>query len=123
MSIQAVGSSIQITYKTKAPTFTPEQLMRALKEKQYVAMQGQATDNRNRAASPIIIPAFSKENVNIFYYPNETLFVVQILNTIDLTNVLKDLKPILIHLNMTENVMANITFNCRASSYHQKMNP
>jgi hypothetical protein len=43
MSIQAIGSSIQITYQIKAPTFTGEQLMRALRDREYVALQ-----SRNR---------------------------------------------------------------------------
>lgn len=115
MSIQSVGSNVQIIYQTKFPTFTPDQLMKALKEKEYTPMQGQAADLKNPDAPPITIPAFSKENVNVLYNPNQNQLVVQIINTIDLSRVLQDLKPILVSLNITEDVMAKITFNCKTS--------
>jgi hypothetical protein len=123
MLVQAVGSSIQITYQTKAATFTPDQLMRALKEREYVATLAQATDKRNPNAPPIPIPAFSKENVNIFFYSDQKMFVVQILNTLDLTSLLEDLKPILVKLNMTESVIAVITFTCRTAILSSKKDP
>lgn len=97
--------------------------MRALRDREYVALQGHATDKRNPNAPPVPIPAFSKENVNIFFYPSQNMFVVQVLNTIDITNLLEDLKPILINLNMTEYVIANITFTCKTAILSSRNDP
>jgi hypothetical protein len=82
-----------------------------------------AIDKRNPNAPPIPIPAFSKENVNIFFYPSQNMFVVQVLNTIDITDLLEDPKPILINLNMTENVIANITFTCKTAILSSRNEP
>jgi hypothetical protein len=97
--------------------------MKALREREYVATLAQATDKRNPNAPPIPIPAFSKENVNIFFYSDQKMFVVQILNTIDLTSLLEDLKPILVKLNMTEDVIAVITLTCRTSILSSRNEP
>lgn len=115
-SFPQIGSQIELVFQTTFSTFTPDQLMKSLKERDYTVTQGTATDRRNPNAPPIIIPAFSKDNISVLFNPAQTQLVFQILNTVDISKILKEvIQPILISLKIIESVIASISFSCTTS--------
>ena len=117
MSTPAIGTQIQLVFRTQFLTFTAEQFSKALKEKNYLEVRGQIPNPLNPQAPPISIQTFSKGEITVLLppipprTPNQIVF--QILNTINLEPKYKEeVKPILIALSMFPDIVSDATFNC-----------
>ena len=108
----AVGSQINIICQTKFLTFTPDQFMKALREKNFIKVQSQLSDPANPAAPPLSVPMFSKDNVNVIYLQNRRRIVFQILNTVNLKEIYAELKKIMLLLNIVSDAIRHISFVC-----------
>ena len=127
MSSQAVGSQIQLFFQVKFPTFTPDQFSQTLKAKGFNMTPAQALSPQGQ---PIQVQVFSKGNLIVFFTanpqnPTQNQIVFQALNTVSLTSAprsgdspIQDITDILKGLNIVEDVISLIGFNCttRATS-------
>lgn len=111
-----VGSQVQLTFQTKFQTFTADQFNRALKDKNYLMTQGQI--NTPQPPQQFIAQIFSKENLNVFINPTTNQIFFQILNTVNpLVLIENEIKQILISLNVVQEVIFSIIFNCTTTVY------
>lgn len=109
---RAVGSYVQLLFRTKFPTFTPDQFVKALKDRKYSSVQGQVSNPQNPQAPPIAVTLFSKGNINIYLIPNLNQVVLQILNTVNLQSAYEEISKILFELNIIKDIVSDIVFNC-----------
>lgn len=120
MSARSVGSQIQLVFLVKFPTFTPDQFNQALKAKDFLMTPSQAISPQGQ---PTQVQIFSKGNLLVFFAPNpqnpaQFQIVFQALNTVSLVYaasggvLLQDIMDILARLNIVEDVVSLITFNC-----------
>lgn len=109
-STSAIGSQIRITYQTNFPTFTPDQISKILKEKEYTIGQSRITDIQQPNVPSITVPMFSKDNISIFINQPVNQIGFIILNTINLDTVYKEITTILSSLNIISEVILNISF-------------
>jgi len=116
MSTPAIGTQIQLVFRTQFLTFTAELFSKALKEKNYLEVRGQIPNPRSPQAPPIPIQTFSKGNVNVFLLPTQAqspAVVFEILNTINLESMYKEeVKAILFALNIFPDIVSDASFNC-----------
>jgi len=120
MSVISIGSQIQLVYQVDFLTFTPERFTQVLKEKGFQMTPTQVITPQG----PIQTQLFSKGNLMISFAqnpqnPNQFQIVFQILNTINLISAFsgstspdQDIRTILIGLNVVDDVVSQITFNC-----------
>lgn len=120
MSTKHKGSQIQLVFQVNVPTFTPDQFNQVLKEKGFLMTPGQGI---NPQGQPMQLQIFSKGDLVIFFAPvpqNPTQFqiVFQALNTVSLMVtpsggiLIEDINDILERLNIVEDVVSLISFNC-----------
>jgi len=117
MSTPAIGTQVQLVFRTQFLTFTAELFNKALKEKNYLEVRGQLPNPQNPQAPPIPIQTFSKGNITVFLpltqagSPNAVVF--EILNNINLEPMYKEeVKAILVALNIFPDIVSDATFNC-----------
>jgi len=120
MSARSIGSQIQLVYQVNFPTFTPDQFTQVLKAKGFQVTPSQVITPQG----PVQTQLFSKGNIIISFAqnpqnPNQIQIVFQILNTVSLTSAFggvaspdQDITAILMGLNVVEDVVSLITFNC-----------
>ncbi|MFI5405340.1 MAG: hypothetical protein ACHQ1D_02375 [Nitrososphaerales archaeon] len=112
-SYGAVGSYVQLTFQTKFPTFTPDQFMASLKDKNYSMTQGTAN---LPSGQMITTQIFSKQNLSVFISPSTNQIFFQILNTINPQEIIeKEIKNILVYLNIVEEVLLSVMFTFNTS--------
>jgi len=120
MSARSMGSQIQLVFQVKFPTFTPDQFNQALKAKDFLLTPSQAISPQGQ---PVQVQMFSKGNLLVFFVPSpqnppQFQIVFQALNTVSLAYapsggvLLQDIMDILKGLNIVEDVVSLITFNC-----------
>ena len=125
MSTLAIGTQVQLVFQTQFLTFTPDQFSKALTERKYLEVRTQIANPLNPQA-PISVQSFSKENVTVLLPPpippNPNPIVFQILNTINLEQKYKEVKDILIALNIFPEIISNSSFRCTTRT-QSKTNP
>jgi len=104
-----------------APTFTPDQFTKVLKEKGFKMTVSPAVTPQGQPAQ---LSLFSKENLIIFFStnpqnPTQVNIIFQVLNTINIKSALNggtspndDIRSILMGSNIEEDVVSTITFSC-----------
>jgi len=117
MATPAIGTQVQLVFRTQFLTFTAELFSKALKEKKYLEVRGQIPNPQNPQAPPIPIQTFSKGNVTVFLPLTQSLspnaIVFEILNTINLEPMYKEeVKSILTALNIFPDIVSDASFNC-----------
>jgi len=109
-SNSAIGSQIRFLYQTNYPTFTPAQVNKMLKEKDYTIGQGRYVDPQSPNMPQLSVPMFSKDNLNIHINPALNQLGFMILNTISLDEVYEEITTILSSLNIISEVISGISF-------------
>lgn len=116
MSSLAIGSQVQLVFRTQFLTFTADQFSKALKGNGYLEMRGQIANPQGPQAPPILIQSFSKGDVNVLLPPvqppNLPIIVFQILNTVNLEPKYKEVKKILLALNIYPEIISDASFKC-----------
>lgn len=117
MSTLAIGTQVQLVFRTQFLTFTAELFSKVLKEKEYLEVRGQIPNPTNPQAPPISIQTFSKGDVTVFLPPvqppNVNAIVFQILNTRNLESLYKkEMKKILLALNMFPDIVSDASLTC-----------
>jgi len=116
----AIGSQVKLVFRTKFPTFTPDQFNKALRDKKYTMVPAQIPNPQNPQAS-ITVQTFSKENMNIYLAPNNQI-VFQILNTRNLHEIYQEVEGILVSLNVYSPAILDIIFNS-TTNFEAKVEP
>jgi hypothetical protein len=120
MATRFMGSQIQVVFQVNFPTFTPDQFNQVLKEKGFLLTSSQMVNPQGQAVQ---MQMFSKGNLIVFFAPvpqNPSQFqvVFQALNTVSLAVapsggvLIQDIRDILKGLNIVEDVISLIAFNC-----------
>ncbi|MCW3984881.1 MAG: hypothetical protein NWE91_00470 [Candidatus Bathyarchaeota archaeon] len=116
MSSLAIGSQVQLIFRTQFLTFTADQFSKALKGNGYLVMQSQMANPQGTQAPPIFIQSFSKGDVTVLLPPvqppNLPIIVFQILNTVNLEPKYEEVKKILIALNIYPEIISDASFKC-----------
>ena len=113
MSSGTVGTQVNLLFRARFLTFTPDQFNNAFKEQGYFMSQGQANPSLNPAAKPIPALIFSKGNLAVTYNQNQNTIIFQILNTLDLDNLYDhDITPLLAKLNFVESSTSMMSLEC-----------
>lgn len=112
MSLSAIGTNIEFRFNMKFPTFTPDQYKQNLVERKFTLAQRSIQNPQNPQGPPIIVPIFSKGNMNVILGQNMQQIHFQIFNTINLTDVYKDIKDISVSLSIFDEIIQNAGFNC-----------
>lgn len=121
-SPSAIGSQIRILYQTNFPTFTPNQVSKILREKDYTFGQSTYHDSQNPRLSQITFPMFSKDNLSIYINASQNAIGFMILNTVNLDEVYEEITTILSSLNIVSEVISNISFSL-ITRYNVDHNP
>jgi hypothetical protein len=111
MSIPAIGTQVELVFQTQFVTFTPEQFMRALKDRNYMEIRGQIADSHGQ---PISIQTFSKGDTTVFL-PSASLpspIVFRIINTVSLESRYKEVNDLLVAMNIYPNIISTASFTC-----------
>lgn len=109
---KSVGSHVQLVFRTKFPTFTPDQFGKALKERAYSMVQGQVANPQNPQAPPIAVQLYSKGNINVFLLQQLNQIVFEVLNTVNLQPVYEEIKKLLFSLNIVSDAILITILNC-----------
>lgn len=115
MSTLAIGTQVQLIFRTQFLTFTSDQFSKALTDKEYREARDQIPNPQNPQA-PILIQTFSKGDVTVFLpptpSPNPNPIVFQILNTVNLEPKYKEAWEILHALNIFPEIVSDASFSC-----------
>lgn len=123
MSVNSVGSNVKLMFKSKYMTFTPSQFNVTFKELNYLASQGPQVQSNMPNIPPVTTTLFSKENLVVVYNPLDATLIFQILNTINFHSIYeKEIKPILIRLNLVEQAVSIRSLEC-TTQIHVEQNP
>jgi hypothetical protein len=111
MSTLAIGTQVELVFRTQFITFTPEQFDRALKSKNYIEVRQQVLDPQGR---PVSLQAFSKGDTTVFLPPVSppAPVVFRIINTVNLESRYKEVKEMLIAMNIYPNIVSSASFTC-----------
>jgi hypothetical protein len=111
MSALAIGTQVELVFRSQFVTFTAEQFDRALKSKNYIEVRQQTSDPQGR---PISLQAFSKGDTTVFLPPVSAPapVVFRIINTVNLELRYKEVKEMLISMNMYPNIVSSASFTC-----------
>lgn len=113
MSINAVGSNVNLLFKSKYMTFTPSQFNNTFKELNFLPSQGPLVQSNIPNAPPVPTTLFSKDNLVVVYNPVEFLLIFQILNTVDFQGIYnREIIPILARLNLVEDAVSTRSIEC-----------
>lgn len=113
MSIQHVGSNVNILFQSKSLTFTPDQFNKVFREQGFTATQGVAPISQNPNAKPVPTVYFSKDNLIVLFNPVEYLVIFQIINTLNFSQLYdKEIKPILTSLNFVPEIVNMMGLEC-----------
>lgn len=117
MSALAIGTQVQLVFRTQFLTFTAELFNKVLKEKKYLEVRGQLPNPQIPQGPPISIQTFSKGDVTVLLPPIQppqpNAIVFQILNTLNLESMYKEeVKTILVALNVFPDIVSDATLSC-----------
>ena len=113
MSINRVGSNVNLLFQSRSVTFTPDQFTRVIQEKGFMATQGVASVSLNPNAPPVQTVYFSKDNLMVLYNPSEYLVMFQIINTLNFAEMYQnDILPILKSLNFVHEIINVMGLEC-----------
>jgi len=116
MSSLAIGSQVQLVFRTQFLTFTADQFSKALKGTGYLEMRSQIANPQGTQAPPILMQSFSKGDVTVFLPPvqppNLPIIIFQILNTVNLESKYEEVKKIRLALNIYPEIISNASFKC-----------
>ncbi|MGI0056969.1 MAG: hypothetical protein ACREAK_06295 [Nitrosarchaeum sp.] len=121
MSIQNVGSNVNLLFQSKSLTFTPDQFNKIFQELGFTATQGPANISQNPNALPVKAVFFSKNNLMVFYNPVESLVMFQVINTLNFVEIYeKNIKPILSSLNFVPEIVSMMGLECNTQIISDK---
>jgi hypothetical protein len=111
LSSFAIGTQVELVFHTQFVTFTAEQFDRALKSKNYIEVRQQVLDPQGR---PVSLQAFSKGDTTVFLPPVSppAPVVFRIINTVNLESRYKEVKEMLIAMNIYPNIVSLASFTC-----------
>jgi hypothetical protein len=126
MSAFAIGTQVQLLFQTQFLTFTPDQFGKALKDRSFLEVRSQMPNPAN-PQMPISIQSFSKDNMTVMLLPpnppdQSPIVLFQVLNTINLEQKYKEIKEILVSLNIYPEIIASSRFKCTTRT-KAKTNP
>jgi len=108
----AIGTQVELVFRSQFVTFTADQFNNALKDKSYLFAPGQISDPTN-PQKRFPIQTFSKGDMTVFLAPdNPPPIVFRIINTLNLESKYKEVKEVLNSLNMYSNIISEATFMC-----------
>lgn len=113
---RSIGSQIQLIFRAKFATFTPDQFRKALKDEHYIEVRQAMPNPQNPQAQPVIVHMFSKENVNVFLSPIPNTIIFQVLNVVNLKETYKEITKILVSLNIYPEIISRAILNCNTRS-------
>lgn len=111
-SSEAIGSQVRLTFTTKFATFTPAQIENILTRKGFSVGQGRISNALMPQMPSILVPMFSKDDINIYINQPANQISYLILNTVNLEEIYKEVIEVLSSLNIISDVIANISFSC-----------
>jgi hypothetical protein len=111
MSNFAIGTQVELVFRTQFVTFTPEQFIRAVKERNYIEVRQQLLDPNGQ---PITLQTFSKGVTTVFLPPGSppSPIVFRIINTVNLETVYKEVSEMLMAMNIYPDIASSASFSC-----------